>query len=134
MRPRRSRARSQFLFGRSGSSGGGLDIPILSAASDGTPTGDGATGAGVTTTVGSGRLYWAVVTNGGSCTDAQLIAGAGGNIVAGKAANQAVNQSGAQTIVDITGLTGATTYQIKYLHVGGNNAASAQASVDLTTT
>ena len=133
MRERRSRVRGP-LFGLKGTSGGGLDIPILTAASDGTPTADGATGAGVTTTVGSGRLYWAVVTNAGSCTDTQLIAGAGGDIVAGKAANQAVNGSGAQTIANITGLAAATTYQIKYLHVGGNNAVSAQASVDLTTT
>ena len=132
MRERRSRVRGP-LFGFKGTSGGGLDIPILSAPDDGTPTGDGATGAGVTTTVGSGRLYWAVVTNAGSCTDTQLIAGAGGDIVAGKAANQAVNASGAQTIANITGLAAATTYQIKYLHVGGNNAVSAQASVSLTT-
>jgi hypothetical protein len=80
-----------------------------------------------------GTLYWAVVTNAGSCTDAQLIAGSGGNIVAGKADSQAVVTVGAQTIANITGLTAATTYQVKYLQVQ-SALNSAQASVSLTTT
>ena len=74
-----------------------------------------------------------MVTNGGACTDAELKAGAGGNIVAGKAANQVVGASGVQTIANITGLASATTYQIKYLHSNGDSKDSAQASVSLTT-
>lgn len=107
--------------------------PILSAAIDGTPTLDGCTGAGVDTDEGNGVLYWAVVTNGGSCTAAQLKAGTGGNIVAGAVGNQVVSAIGSQTISDITGLSAATIYQIKFLQrdAGGND--SAQASVDLTT-
>lgn len=115
------------------SSLGDSTAPVLSSATAGTPTSDGCTGAGVTTNEGNGTLYWAVVTNGGSCTDAQLKAGSGGNIVSGKAGNQAVTTTGAQTIADITGLTASTVYQIKFLQrdTGGND--SAQASANLTT-
>lgn len=113
--------------------GTGTVAPVLSAASSGTPTSDGCTGAGVTTDTGNGTLYWAVVTNGGSCTDAQLKAGAGGNIVAGKAGSQAVSSSGAQSISTITGLTASTTYQIKYLQTNASAQDSSQASVSLTT-
>lgn len=111
----------------------GTVAPTLSSASAGTPTSDGCTGAGVTTNQGNGTLYWAVVTNGGSCTDAQLKAGAGGNIVAGKAGSQAVSSSGAQVISSITGLSASTTYQIKYLQTNASAQDSSQASVSLTT-
>lgn len=127
------------VIGRRRRGGGPICVPLdttaptLSAAADGTPTSDGSTGAGVTTDEGNGTLYWAVVTNAGSCTDAQLKAGSGGNIVAGVAGNQAVSASGAQVIADITGLTAATTYQIKFLHRDAAGNDSAQASVDLTT-
>jgi hypothetical protein len=129
------RVRETFLFGRVPPSGGSASpgAPLLSLAIDGDPTSDGTVAAGVTTDQGTGRLYWAVVTNAGSCTDAQLKAGSGGNIVAGKAGNQVVGTDGALTIATITGLTAATTYQIKFLQTNGNGLDSAQASVDLTT-
>lgn len=120
-------------IGGRASGGGDSTAPTLSSASAGTPTSDGATGFGVTTNEGNGTLYWAVVTNGGSCTDAQLKAGAGGNIVAGKAGNQAVTTTGAQAISTITGLTSSTTYQIKYLQRDAAGNDSSQASVSLTT-
>jgi hypothetical protein len=113
--------------------GGDVTPPTLSAPTAGTPTSDGSTGAGVTTNEGNGTLYWAVVTNGGSCTDAQLKAGSGGNIVAGKAGNQAVSTTGAQTIATITGLSASTTYQIKFLQRDAAGNDSSQASVSLTT-
>lgn len=109
------------------------DTPILSSPNAGSPTVDGTVGANVTTNQQAGRLFWAVVTNAGSCTDAQLKAGSGGNIVAGKAGSQAVGNSGVQTIATITGLTTATTYQIKFLHSNVDSKDSAQSSVDLTT-
>lgn len=107
--------------------------PTLSSPNAGTPTSDGSTGASVSTNEGNGTLYWAVVTDGGSCTDAQLKAGSGGNIVSGKSGNQAVSGTGTQTIPNITGLTSATAYDIKFLQrdVAGND--SSQASADLTT-
>jgi len=113
---------------------GPIDGPFLSNASDGTPTADGCTGASVDANEGDGTLYWAVVTNGGSCTDAQLKAGSGGNIVSGQAGNQAVSATGTQTIPDITGLPAGTTHQIKFLHTDAALNDSFQASVDLTTT
>lgn len=107
--------------------------PTLSNPADGTPTSDGATGASVDTNEANGTLYWAVVTNGGSCTDAQLKAGSGGNIVAGVAGNQAVSGTGTQVIATITGLTASTLYQIKYLQRDAAGNDSPQASVSLTT-
>lgn len=119
-----------------GQIGGDVTAPVLSSANAGTPTGDGTTGASVSTANdANGTLYWAVVTNGGSCTDAQLKAGSGGNIVsvAGAHNNQAVTATGTQTIIDITGLASSTAYQIKFLHRDAAGNDSAQASVNLTT-
>ena len=107
---------------------------FLSNANDGTPTSDGCTGASVDANEGTGTLYWAVVTHLGSCTNAQLKAGSGGNIVSGKAGNQAVSATGTQTIPNITGLAEGTTYQIRFLHTNVAAEDSLQASVDLTTT
>lgn len=107
--------------------------PTLSSATAGTPTSDGATNFGVTTNEGNGTLYWAVVTDGGSCTDAQLKAGTGGNIVAGKSGTQAISSTGAKTIDSVTGLSSSTTYQFKFLHSDAAGNDSAQASVSLTT-
>lgn len=105
--------------------------PILSAASTGIPTSDGFPVA-VTSDEGNGTLYWAIVTNGGSCTDAQLKAGSGGNIVAGKAGNQAVSASGAQTVAAITGLSAGTTYQIVFLQTPSAGPDSSQVSASGT--
>lgn len=108
--------------------------PTLSNASDGTPTADGADDPSVDTNEGNGTLYWAVLTNGGSCTDAQLKAGSGGNIVAGKAGNQAVSGTGTQITSDITGLSPSTDYEIVFLHRDAAGNDSSQATVGLTTT
>lgn len=109
--------------------------PILSSPNAGTPTSGGSTGQAVTTDQGSGRIYWGVVTNAGSATNAQLKAGAGGNLVgtATNFGNFQVNAKGAQAPGTITGLTTATTYQILYLHTNPQSLDSAQASVSLTT-
>jgi len=131
-RSRRSRTRDTVVFGVSVKSGGGAAyVPLLTVAADGTPTSDGATGASVDTDTGNGRLYWAVVTDGGSATTGQIKAGTGGNIVA--AGNQAVTASGTQTF-NITGLSAATQYQIKTVQMSAANIDSAQASVGLLTT
>jgi len=108
-------------------------VPLLSAPGAGTPNSTGTTNAVVTSSHGTGTLYRGVVTNAGSCTDAQLIAGTGGNLVAGSTGNQAITSSGIQTIASITGLTTGTLYQIKFISVVAG-LSSAQASVNLTTT
>lgn len=108
--------------------------PTLSNPQDGTPTSDGATGASVDSNEGNGTLYWAVLTDGGSCTNAQLKAGSGGNIVAGKAGNQAVSASGTQTIPNITGLTAGTNYELVWLQRDAAGNDSSQATTGLTTT
>lgn len=132
IRSRRQRSRGAVVFGVSVVSGGhAAYIPLLTAAADGTPTADGATGASVDTDIGNGRLYWAVVTDAGVATTGQIKAGAGGDIVV--AGNQAIIASGTQTF-NITGLTAATAYQIKFVQMNAANTDSAQASVNLTTT
>lgn len=136
---RGNRGESMFGVSAGGGQGGGLGelgAPVLSAPADGTPTSDGATAPTVTTDQGSGRLYWAVVTDGGAATTAQLKAGSGGNIVnnAGAHNNQQVNVSGVQTLPTITGLAAATQYQIISLHTNPQSLDSAQASVGLLTT
>lgn len=107
--------------------------PVLSSPSAGTPTNTGSTGASVSTDTGNGTLYWAVVTNGGSATNAQIKAGSGGNIVAGVAGSQSVSGTGTQTLGTISGLSAATTYQIIFLQTSAASVDSAQSSVSLTT-
>ena len=109
-------------------------LPRLTTADAGTETADGTLGATVVTNEASGSLYFAVVTNGGVATNTQVVAGAGGDIVAGKAGNAAVTVIGTQTTVAITGLSASTTYQIKFVQrdVYGND--SEQASAELITT
>ena len=121
------------IFGVIRGTGGGAftDIPVLSSPGAGTPSTTSTANAVVTSSAGSGRLYWAVVTNGGSATNAQIIAGSGGNIVV--AGSQAITASGIQTVASITGLTTGTTYQILYLVVGGSGLVSLQSSVTLIT-
>lgn len=130
-----TRSRGALMFGMGPGAAGSPrpPAPVLTSPNAGTPTADGTNGANVTTDQGTGRLYWAVVTNGGSATDAQLKAGSGGNIVAGKAGSQLVGLAGVLTIPGITGLTTATTYQIKFLQSNVDSKDSAQASVNLTT-
>lgn len=120
-------------FGMAGQAA--IAAPVLSAPNAGTPTSTGSTGQAVTTDQGSGTLYWGVVTNAGSATNAQLKAGTGGNLVgtAGNRGSLTVNAKGVQSPGTITGLTTATTYQILYLHTNPQSLDSAQASVSLTT-
>jgi hypothetical protein len=110
-----------------------VTAPTLSLAIDGDPTADGSTNFGVTTDESGGTLYWAILTNAGSCTDAQLKAGSGGNIVAGKAGNQVVSVLGAQLVTSVTGLDASTDYEIVFLHRDAAGNDSAQATVGLTT-
>ncbi len=109
-----------------------VTAPTLSAADKGTPTAVGTNGANVSSDVGNGTLYWVVVSNLGTCTDAQLKAASGGNILQGS--RQAVSGTGTQTIANIVGLVTATTYQIIFLQTSAGGADSAQASVSFTTT
>ena len=130
-----SRGRSRevaALFGTKSGGGGLMQNPVLSSPGAGTPQVDGTLSATVVASIGSGILYRGCVTNGGSCTDAQLIAGTGGNLVAASCGNQVIIASGTQTIASIVGLTTATTYQIKTLAYGAG-FYSLQASVNLTT-
>jgi len=110
---------------------GDVTSPVISSPNAGTPTSTGTTDATVSTDEGNGTLYWAVVTNAGSATDAQIKAGSGGNIVA--AGSQAVIGTGTQTVASITGLAIGTLHQIKFLHADAAANDSAQASVNLTT-
>lgn len=113
-------------------SGGGVTLPHLISPSAGTIGATDLTNATIVTDLAHGTMYAAIVTNGGSATNAQIIAGTGGNIVATAVANQAVTALNTQTIASIPGLTTATTYQLKFLHVipGGE---SLQASVSFVT-
>lgn len=128
-RSERIRPFSEFIGSRTGSQ---VTLPHLIEPSAGTIGATELTDATVITDLVYGTLYAAVVTNGGSATDAQIIAGTGGNIVDTAVANQDVTSEGTQTIASILGLTAATTYQLKFLHVisGGN---SLQSSVSFTT-
>ena len=147
-RSRRSRIRDTVVFGVSVKSGGGAAyVPLLTAAADGTPTSDGATGASVDTDTGNGRLYWAAGMNGYGAktygdstygtakvvaTSGQIKAGSGADIVV--SGNQVVSVNGSQIISNITGLVASTTYRIKFLQTSAANIDSAQASVELITT
>lgn len=133
MRARRGRVREALPFGAAPSRSTGARAPGLYDPSVGTPAAAAFNAAHVSTSSDRGTLYWAVVTNGGACTDAQLIAGSGGNIVAGKAGNQAITASGVQTLANITSLSAATTYQIKFLVVTNTGLSSGQASASGTT-
>lgn len=110
-----------------------MSSPVLTNPTTGTPSQTGCSGASVTTDQDNGTLYWAFVTNGGSCTDAQLIAGSGGNILAVAHGSQSVANTGVQTIGIVNGLTPNTTYQIKFLHQNSLAENSAQVSASLTT-
>lgn len=133
----RSRSQGAAAFGAGGGGGGGTtpSSPLLSNPTAGTPTAVGTDGATVDTNQVSGILYWAVVTNGGSATAAQIKAGSGGNIVgaAGSYGNQTVTSGPKQTITTITGLSGSTTYQIKYLQTNAFGMDSNQSSVSVDT-
>jgi hypothetical protein len=130
-----NRVRNAVLFGWVLSGSGGADIPVLSSPNAGTPNSTGTVNATVSlSVVGSGRLYWAVVTNTGSATNAQIKAGTGGNIVAGSSGSQVVTTGGTQTVASLSGLTTGTLYQLLFLETGGNGQDSAQSSVNLTTT
>lgn len=120
------------FIGPNPSVGVAVAVPALSGATDGTPTSDGATDVTVSTTVGNGTLYWAVVTDGGAATNQQIKAGGGGDIVV--AGSQAVSGTGTQTVALIDGLEPSTDYQILFLQTNSIGSDSAQASVDLTTT
>lgn len=86
----------------------------------------------VTTDTASGTLYYAVLTNGGSATDAQIKAGAGGNIVAGKAGNKTVTLAGVNTFPAVTGLSASTDYEVVFLQTA-NGLDSAQAQAGFST-
>lgn len=134
-RPSGIRSRSSLVFGMGGGgSGGSAHVPMLASPNSGTPTTTGSTGATVVLSgAGWGRLYVGVVTNAGSATNAQIIAGTGGNLVAGASLNQAATAGGTQTVATIAGLTTGTAYQVIFLVVAGNNQVSNQSSVNLTT-
>ena len=108
-----------------------MTAPALTSPTDGTPTTDGTDNATVDSTVGNGTLYWAVLADGGSATDAQIKAGSGGDIVV--AGSQGVSGTGTQTVVEITGLESGTDYEIVFLQTSAGGADSSQVSVALTT-
>jgi hypothetical protein len=111
-------------------------LPIISDLRTGTIAVTTLTNATVLTNRNSGKIYMVVVTNGGVATDAQIIAGSGGNIVAGAASSVAVAAGALQTVASITSLTTATTYQLIALQVDGdgtNGTHSLQRQVTFTT-
>lgn len=105
-------------------------VPALTNPNAGTPTSSGTTNATVDTTVGDGTLYWAVVPDAGTATDAQIKNGGGTVIVRGQ---QSVSGTGTQTIAAITGLVTATSYEILFIQTNSIGSDSAQATVGLTT-
>ena len=109
-------------------------LPVLSAPDNGTEAGDGTTNFGATTTKNNGGLYWAVTTDGGTATAEQVVLGAGGNIVAGKAGRQAVTGAGAVTVAAVTGLSALTAYELFFCHVDVHGNRSATSTVGFTTT
>jgi hypothetical protein len=62
-----------------------------------------------------------------------LKAGSGGNIVAGKSGNQVVNSTGTQTIPNITGLSGNTSYELTFLQSDSDGNDSSQISGGFST-
>lgn len=106
--------------------------PILSSPTAGTPANTSTANATVSTNTGNGTLYWAVVTDGGAATTAQIKAGSGGNIIS--AGSQAVSGTGTQTIASMTGLSSGTNYQIVYVHTNSSSINSAQSQIPLRTT
>ena len=133
---RAARSRGMTTFGMGGDAAAGYaDVPQLAMPTAGTPNATGTANATVFVSgITLGTLYWGCVTNGGSATNAQLIAGSGGNLVAASCGNQAVTNVGVQTVAAIAGLTTATTYQILYLVKAVNGQVSSQAKVTLITT
>jgi predicted transcriptional regulator len=109
-----------------------VTAPALTDATDGDPTDDGTEDATVDSTVGNGTLYWAVLSDDGAATAAQIKAGSGGDIVVAGA--QGVSGTGTQTVAEITGLESGTDYEIVFLQTSAGGADSAQATVALTTT
>lgn len=104
-----------------------LSSPSMASLTDvgGVPT--------VTTDEDNGTIYFAVLTDGGSATDVQIKAGAGGNIVAGKAGSKAVSATGVQTFDEVTGLTSNTAYEVVFLHTDDAENDSDQSTVGFTT-
>lgn len=121
--------RSLIYFGASGMGSGSSDrLAVLSSASIGTPAAASFLAPSVVTDLGEGILYWALVTNGGSATNDQILNGSGGNIVAGKAGSVNVTAAGTITLSNITGLGAATTYQILYMQLNTTGNLTAQTS------
>lgn len=125
---------AQFLAASARRSKAGPSFPSLVSPNAGTPVTLGTGNFGVTTDYANGTLFWAVVTNGGSATSAQIIAGTGGSIVPTIAGSQAVTTAGVQTITSLTGLIALTTYQILFVQRTASGILSTQSSVTLSTT
>lgn len=123
-------ARFVLLVGRSAR--GDMTRPVLSSPSMASLTIEGGVPT-VTTNEGNGTLYYAVLTDGGSVTNAQIKAGAGGNIVAGKAGSVAVTSIGVKTFAAVTGLTSATAYEIVFLQTDLALNDSTQSTAGFTT-
>lgn len=122
----RSRRPEYPAFDKVRSTGGDTVAPILSSPDNGTETADGTTNFGATTNKGGGGLYWAVTTDNGSATVAQIVLGSGGNIIAGKAGRVSIGDPGAILVAAVTGLTTATNYELFFVHVDerGNRSDS----------
>jgi hypothetical protein len=108
--------------------GQSISLPILADPKAGTIAATTLTNATVLTDTYNGTVYMAVVTNGGTATSAQIIAGSGGNIVAGAASSVAVAGPSLQTVASITSLTTATTYQLLVVQQTTDGRISLQVS------
>ena len=106
--------------------------PVLSSPSMASLTYQGGVPT-VTTNEANGTLYYAVLTDGGSATNAQIKAGTGGNIVSGKAGNQAVTTTGVQTFSAVTGLSDLTSYEVVFLQTDTAGNDSTQSTAGFTT-
>ena len=109
-----------------------VTAPTLSSQSMDTLTNEGGVPT-VTTDESSGKLYYAVLTDAGSASDAQIKAGTGGNIVEGKAGNKDITADGVNTFVAVTGLDAATAYEVVFLHTDAWGNDSDQVEAGFTT-
>jgi hypothetical protein len=107
-------------------------LPFLYGGSIASPTSSGGTPT-ISTDTATGTIYYGVVTNGGTATLAQLEAGSGGDIIAGKSGNQAVSTYGSQSLPAVSGLSFLTEYQCLVMHKDPSGVYSPIYTIDFTT-
>lgn len=132
------RARTAYpAFDQAAASGpksaGDTVIPVLSAIDNGTEDSDGTNNALITTTKGTGRMYWAVTADAGTLTKEQVVFPTT-HALELTSGSIAVSAAGVVTLTTVSGLNPSTAYELFFVHVDGNGNMSAAATVGFTTT